>query len=124
MFDNSETHWHQLSVDQTFEKLETDEDGLTSGEAKTRLQNYGYNELLIKKPSALMRFLRQFHNPLVYILLAAEGIELTKAQTAALMTIVMVHVGYVFTARSTFKSAFTFSPLPNRWLLNLKITNY
>ncbi|MFP3880583.1 MAG: cation-translocating P-type ATPase, partial [Dehalococcoidia bacterium] len=42
---------------------------------------------------------------------------LTQAQTAALMTIVLVHVGYVMTARSTFESAFTFSPLSNKWIL-------
>jgi Ca2+-transporting ATPase len=72
--DNSETHWYQLSVHHTFEKLETNENGLTSAEAKARLQKFGYNELLIQKPSALMRFLRQFHNPLVYILLAAAAL--------------------------------------------------
>ncbi|GAH09370.1 unnamed protein product, partial [marine sediment metagenome] len=42
---------------------------------------------------------------------------LTQAQTAALMTVVGVHIGYIFTARSTFGSAFTFSPFSNKWIL-------
>lgn len=65
------TEWYRLSVEQTLAKLETDTHGLTSAEAKRRLKKYGYNELKFKKPSALIRFIRQFQNPLVYILVAA-----------------------------------------------------
>jgi magnesium-transporting ATPase (P-type) len=43
--------------------------------------------------------------------------DLARAQTATLMMIVLVHVGYVFTARSILGSAFSFSPFGNRWLL-------
>ena len=68
------TTWYQLSVQKTFEELETDSSGLTSSEAKTRLEKHGYNELKFRKPSVIMRFLRQFHNPLVYILLVAAAI--------------------------------------------------
>ena len=67
----SETAWYQRSVDQTFEVLAADSGGLTSSEAKARLAKYGYNELKYKKPSVLMRFLRQFQSPLVYLLLVA-----------------------------------------------------
>jgi len=70
----NEKAWYQLSVKQTLEALETDEKGLTSSEAKARLEKYGYNELPFKKPSVLMRFLRQFHDPLVYILLVAGAV--------------------------------------------------
>jgi len=54
-----------------------------------------------------------------HIALASSNIDimLTQAQTAALMSVVMVHIGYVMTARSTFGSAFTFSPFSNKWLL-------
>ena len=51
------------------------------------------------------------------VLTPAQSLALTQAQTAALMTVVFVHVGYIFTARSTFGSALTFSPLTNRWVL-------
>ena len=33
------------------------------------------------------------------------------------MGVVLVHLGYVMTARSTIRSAFTFSPFSNKWLL-------
>ena len=69
----NETKWYQLSVKQTLEALEADNTGLTSSEAKARLEKYGYNELPFKKPSTLMRFLRQFHDPLVYILLGGSS---------------------------------------------------
>jgi magnesium-transporting ATPase (P-type) len=51
------------------------------------------------------------------LLMAGDGADLAQAQTATLMMIVMVHLGYVFTARSILGSAFTFSPFGNRWLL-------
>ena len=67
----NETNWYQMSVEQTFEALESGNSGLTSSEARARLEKYGYNELEYKKPSVLMRFLRQFKSPLIYLLLAA-----------------------------------------------------
>ena len=67
----NELRWYQMTTEQVFEELDTDNKGLTSDEAANRLKQYGYNELEYKKPSVIMRFLRQFHNPLVYILLAA-----------------------------------------------------
>jgi len=70
----NETTWYQQSVEQTFEVLAADSSGLTSSEAKARLEKYGYNELVFKKPSSLMRLLRQFHSPLVYVLLVAGAI--------------------------------------------------
>ena len=67
------TKWYQLSVEEAFQGLGAGDAGLTSGEAKARLERYGYNELKFKKPSVIMRFLRQFHSPLVYILMAAAA---------------------------------------------------
>lgn len=64
-------NWYQLPVEQVFEALETVSGGLTSGEAKIRLGKYGYNELDVKKRSPFIRFLLQFHNPLLYILIFA-----------------------------------------------------
>ncbi len=51
--------------------------GLSATEAATRLDLYGHNELLGTPPeSAWHRFLRQFNDPLVYLLLVAVGISL------------------------------------------------
>ena len=62
------TRWYQLPVAQTFEAVGTGSGGLTSTEAKARLEKYGYNELEVKKRGPLVRFLLQFHNPLLYVL--------------------------------------------------------
>ncbi|MFO7772944.1 MAG: HAD-IC family P-type ATPase [Dehalococcoidia bacterium] len=63
--------WYQLSVEQVLDALETSTDGLTTSQAKERLSKYGHNELEVKATSALVRFIRQFHNALYYVLFAA-----------------------------------------------------
>ncbi|MDI6886017.1 MAG: HAD-IC family P-type ATPase [archaeon] len=40
-----------------------------------------------------------------------------QAQTAAFTTVMLVHLCYLFTARSITESAFTFSPFSNKWVL-------
>jgi magnesium-transporting ATPase (P-type) len=42
---------------------------------------------------------------------------LTTAQTAAFTTVMLVHICYLFTARSITESAFGFSPFSNKWAL-------
>jgi len=42
---------------------------------------------------------------------------LAQAQTIAFTTLIMVQLMYLFTARSLAKSAFTFSPFSNKWVL-------
>ncbi len=63
--------WYQLPLSEVKQALAADEGGLTSAEAKARLAKYGYNEIKFKGESTLLRFLRQFRNPLIYVLLAA-----------------------------------------------------
>ena len=65
--------WHALTVDEVLKRLTTStEDGLAVGEASTRLQKYGPNRLPEgKKRGPLMRFISQFNNILVYVLLGA-----------------------------------------------------
>ena len=40
-----------------------------------------------------------------------------QARTAAFTTVMLVHICYIFTARSITESAFTFSPFSNKWVL-------
>jgi magnesium-transporting ATPase (P-type) len=46
-----------------------------------------------------------------------DPLLLTQAQTAAFWAVLLVHFGFVLSARSVYRSAFTFSPFSNRWLL-------
>src|SRR5215475_887438 len=68
-----EVAWHAISVDETANRLTTDTGkGLEASEAAKRLQKYGPNRLPEgKKRGPLMRFLSQFNNILVYVLLGA-----------------------------------------------------
>src|SRR5215510_11888275 len=67
------TPWHALAVDEVLKRLTTSTGkGLDGGEASTRLQRYGPNRLPEgKKRGPFMRFLSQFNNILVYVLLGA-----------------------------------------------------
>jgi magnesium-transporting ATPase (P-type) len=46
-----------------------------------------------------------------------DPLLLTQAQTAAFWAVLLVHFGFVMSARSVHRSAFTFSPFSNAWLL-------
>jgi len=69
--------WHSLTTDQVLKKLNTDGRGLSSQEAKKRLQKFGLNELVKAQKFSLGRlFISQFKSALVYVLLVAGGISL------------------------------------------------
>ena len=65
--------WHAMTADEVVKRLNTSiEKGLDAGEASSRLQKYGPNRLPEgKKRGPFMRFLSQFNNILVYVLLGA-----------------------------------------------------
>jgi magnesium-transporting ATPase (P-type) len=64
--------WHALSVDALTQSIGADATGLTSSEAGERLARYGANRSPPpERPGPLVRFLRQFHNFLIYVLLAS-----------------------------------------------------
>jgi magnesium-transporting ATPase (P-type) len=73
---NSDTDapkWHAISVGEVVKRLATNsEKGLDATEASARLQKHGPNRLPEgKKRGPFMRFLAQFNNILVYVLLGA-----------------------------------------------------
>lgn len=64
--------WETLSDESVLEKLSTDPNGLHDKELAERLAQYGENKLPTgKKDSFMKRFLIQFHNALIYVLLGA-----------------------------------------------------
>ena len=65
--------WHAKSLESTFRVLDVSEDGLSEEEAQKRLQTYGSNQLPeTKMHSPFVRFMYQFHNILIYVLIAAS----------------------------------------------------
>ena len=71
--DSDSAAWHAVSAAEVVKRLATNgEKGLDAAEASTRLQKYGPNRLPEgKKRGPSMRFLAQFNNILVYVLLGA-----------------------------------------------------
>lgn len=69
--------YHNITVHDTAEKLNTDvKNGLTNEEARSRLKEYGRNELTEKKKKNIfMKFLEQFNDFMIIILLAAAAIS-------------------------------------------------
>ncbi len=69
--------FHALSPQEALERLETGLDGLNEGEVEKRRQRYGANRLPEpRRRGPLLRFLLQFHNVLIYVLMAAGVITL------------------------------------------------
>jgi len=67
--------WHALPARDAISRLDSHCDGLSAREAEARFGRYGPN-LLPRAPRrpALLRFLTQFHNILIYLLVAAAAI--------------------------------------------------
>jgi len=100
-------HWHHLPSDEVLNLLDSNiQQGLDIFEIKHRQQRFGFNVLTPKKgKSPLMRFLLQFNNPLVIILLVASVITaVLKDPTDALVIfgVVLVNavIGYIQEARA------------------------
>jgi len=68
-----EVDWHRLETAEVTRLLETDaRHGLDPEEAAARLERYGPNAMTARPGvPAWLKFLRQFHQPLIYLLLAA-----------------------------------------------------
>ena len=65
-----EKAWYGQSRDEILAALESGPDGLTAEDAAARLESFGPNEITFRKIPAWLRFLRQFNDPMVIILLA------------------------------------------------------
>jgi len=110
---NGEARWYQMPVEDVFKRLEANDSGLTSSEAQERLERFGANELQSGKPSFLKRLLRQFNNPLVYVLLIAAVItgaltlrgEDMLADTSVILGVVILNVILGFIQEGKTESA-------------------
>jgi len=66
-------NWHNNSIETTVELLDSSQNGLSNKEANNRLSKYGKNRLPEPKSRSLfVRFLYQFNNVLIYVLIAAS----------------------------------------------------
>ncbi|KAA0596265.1 magnesium-transporting ATPase (P-type) [Azospirillum lipoferum] len=93
--------WHALEAAAVAEQLGSPTDGLGSDEAAARLARFGPNRLTPpKRRPAWMRFLAQFHNLLIYVLLVSGVVALllrhwTDAGVIFGVVLVNALIGYI-----------------------------
>ncbi|WP_342665570.1 HAD-IC family P-type ATPase [Leisingera aquimarina] len=98
--------WHAEAVAATIDGLDTTANGLTDAEAAARAVRFGRNELPGQlRAGPLKRFLAQFNNLLIYILIAAAAITGVLGQikdTLVILAVVLVNaaIGFIQEGRA------------------------
>jgi magnesium-transporting ATPase (P-type) len=93
--------WHATPVEAVVDQLATRADGLTDEEVAGRLAQYGPNRLRPpQRRGAVVRFLLQFHDILIYVLLAASLVTALLAHwidTAVIVGVVVINavIGFI-----------------------------
>lgn len=95
-----QANWHAMPPAAVLQQTQSNTSGLTSVEAEQRFHEQGPNTLpAIKTEPAWKRFIRQFHNVLIYVLLAATGVTLLLqhyVDAAVIFAVVIINavIGY------------------------------
>jgi len=93
--------WHSQESAEILNRLDATERGLSSAQVGARLERYGYNRLLPPEQTGpLRRFLLQFHNVLIYVLIAAAvGTALLQhwVDTGVILGVVLINaiIGFI-----------------------------
>jgi len=102
-----EKHWHHLPANEVAELLASDlTRGLNADEVRRRREEFGANLLTPKKGKpAWLRFLLQFHQPLIYILIASAAITAFLREwvdSGVIFGVVLVNaaIGYIQEAKA------------------------
>ena len=103
----SDIAWHQLPGEEVLQLLEADRHaGLAAAEVRRRREKFGPNRLTARKGrSEWIRFLLQFHAPLLYVLLAASVVTALLGEwvdSSVIFAVVFLNavVGYLQEARA------------------------
>lgn len=89
------TDWHRLSVDEALAQIQAEAHGLSSEEARRRLEEYGPNELVQKGTKSPWRILlEQFASLLIVILIVAAVVSAVLGdieEAIAIFTIIILN---------------------------------
>jgi calcium-translocating P-type ATPase len=101
MYNTTNINWHALSIEEVLSELAANlQVGLTASEVLTRQEIYGFNLCVAQKPESIFwRFLRQFNNVLVYILLVSAMITVCLTQwvdTSVILGVVVLNAIFGF----------------------------
>jgi len=98
--------WHSLSQDEALQRLGTNARGLSQEEAAARLKTHGENMVqTARRVPAITRFLRQFNNVLIYVLLTAAmvtGLMQHWTDTSVILSVVLINalIGFIQEAKA------------------------
>ncbi len=101
MLNTSQPLWHTLPSEQVLQQLGTAPGGLSAAEAARRLAIHGLNQLRPpQQRGPLLRFMLQFHNVLIYVLLVAAATTAVLGHlvdTAVIIGVVVINaiVGFI-----------------------------
>lgn len=91
--EHSSEHWHALSPADALKGADATINGLNEREASSRLLRFGPNRMPeAQRTSALLRFLFQFHNILIYVLIGSAVITALLAHWVDTIVILIVVV--------------------------------
>jgi magnesium-transporting ATPase (P-type) len=101
--------WHALTAKEALQVVAGNPHGLSAQETESRLKLYGANTVQEVTPvSAAWRFLRQFHNVLIYVLLAAAvvtGATQHWTDMAVIVSVVLINAAIGFIQESKAEKA-------------------
>ena len=93
--------WYRIASEEVLKHLKTDGHGLSAGEARARLAEYGRNRLVGGEGIGWLRILlHQFTSPLIYILLATALVAFLLGETidgGVIVAVVLINalIGYI-----------------------------
>ncbi|MGK7379589.1 cation-transporting P-type ATPase [Planococcus sp. 1R117A] len=104
------TKWHQLTVQEVMEVLQTDVNkGLTEEEAANRSRQWGLNVLPEpEKESAILRFIKHFKDVLIYVLMGAAIITILLGHyidTLVILLVIVINAAIGFIQESKAEKA-------------------
>lgn len=99
--------WHHLDVNDVVERLETDQHcGLTLAESQRRLAREGPNCLPPpRKRPAWLRFLFQFHNVLIYMMLVATVIAMFLSHWIDAAVLLAAVIGFIQEGKAEIRAS-------------------
>ncbi len=104
--DDEHANWHTRTAQEAVDAFESGHDGLSAVETEQRQARYGANRLSPpQKSGPVVRFLRHFHNILIYILIAAAlGTALLGhwVDTGVILAVVLINtlIGFIQEGRA------------------------
>ena len=93
--------WHTLEFAEVLEQLGSSNLGLTSSEAKKRLQQFGSNQIKRKRKDGPLKLVwRQINNPLIWILIGSSTVaaiigKITDGLVVMLVVVINTIIGFI-----------------------------